>query len=590
MFTKRFFLFTGLGLVLFLGIAFLILQSYVTKNINPYIDNLIKTGVSKSTNGLYSIKYSKLNFTIPTRTLVLRDIDLIPDTALYHHRKSLNEHVPNDLLTIHLDELRITGIEIYEAWANKSLETKDIVFLNPSIIVSLYDTVVRQDTISKTPVDLDLYKLFSEKFHSLTIKKIIVKNGKFRLYKNQTDTAATVSSDGIQIEIKKLLIDSAYSANRYEINLASKIKISIAEGHWILSDSIYRLQFANLNLDAIKNSVTLDKIQIIPLINKYKLSTIKGHQDDLITLEAQPIRLDSLDLERLIYNNSILCKKIYIEDLKLTAFRFKSGPNKSNYRRLPIEELRGAPLSIKIDSLILKNGRIDYSEQIPGNNFSGAIFFSKVNGSITNINNDFIEISKNPYCNLNLNGYLMGAASFKLNLALDQTSVTDSFTAEGTVGSLNLSLFNNLLLQNADVKLESGILKSAEFQIQGNNDRASGTMTMLYNDLKVLFVQDETDKQKDLAGKNLQKSSDIGLKKRIGSLFTNSFAIESDNPKNNVTRHVTLFTERSKDKYIFNYLWRIIFSGVKETVISQGFKNGKEKLKESSDKMKKLLK
>ena len=245
------------------------------------------------------------------------------------------------------------------------------LLLTISNTFTLYDTLIRRDTLVKQPVAFDLYKLFSEKFHSLTIQNIVVKNASFRLYKNSTDTAAIVSSNGIQITIGNLKIDSAYSANRYEIDLASKIRIAVAEAHWILPDSIYRVQFSNMNLDATKQLLNFDKIKVVPLAGKYKIAKIEGYETDQIQMEIDSLALENLDMNLLLYNHSIVCRQVQIQNLGIKAFRFKGAPHKPGYRPLPAAQIRAAPLMLRIDSVKIMDGKVEYAEQTPENSFSG---------------------------------------------------------------------------------------------------------------------------------------------------------------------------------------------------------------------------
>jgi hypothetical protein len=560
---KRKLKFIGLGFFVVLTILYLGAQFWMNYRLEPFLDQLIKDGVSNSSDSLYSIRYQSISFNIPTRTLTLKEVDMSADTLLFAKRKANGVHVPTGLLSVHLKELKITHVEFFEAWANKGLEAGSVIIENPVIAFTLYDTITRRDTLVKAPVAFDLYKLFSEEFHSLTVQNIQVKNASFRLYKNSTDTAAIVSSNGIQIAIGNLKIDSAYSANRYEIDLASKIKVTVTEAHWILPDSIYRMQLGNMSLDATKQSLSFEKIEVVPLAGKYKIAKIEGYETDQIQMKIDSLALQNLDMNLLLYNHSISCRRVQIQNIDLKAFRYKGAPTKRGYRLLPVEQLRAAPLMVHIDSVRIMNGRIEYAEQIPGNSFSGTVFFDRIASSITNINNDSISLRDNSSCTISAEGRLMGKGKLNVKLAFDQISPVDSFTFEGAVGKLELTLFNPLILQSAHIKLETGTLDDLAFTASGTNESCSGRMTFMYHDLAVEMSQNE----KDESGKSHQVA-----KKNIVSFLANTLAIVSENPKDNITRNATLYQKRNTEKYIFNYLWQTILSGVKETVMTSRMK------------------
>ncbi len=568
---KRWMLYLGLAVTVLLLILIIAIQFWISYRLHPFADTLLKDGIRKSTNGLYSIQYDRLNFNVTGRTMVLRNIDLVADTILFKKRIGTLEHIPSELFNIHIDELEITGIGAYDAIVNKKLQVKNIIISNPEINVTLYKDIHRIDSIEIKPVDLDLYKLFSEKFSSLNIKKIAVKNASVNLYKNSIDTIPTLSSNGIHIDIKQLKIDSTYSVNRFEINLAKKVKIKIAEARWTLPDSIYRLQIINMNLDAIAESLSFEKVQFIPLIGKYDIAKIKKHEDDWIRFSIQPLQIEQLDMNKLIYNGAVFCKKVLVKNLNLNDFRYKSGNIRTAKKLLPVDQLRNAPIIINIDSLLIQNGRIEYAEQVPERNFPGTVFFNKVNAKISNITNYYNRLRLDSICKIVIDGNLMGVSRMNINCIFNQTSLADSFKLIGSLAKIEMKFFNQFIFQTANAQLENGIIDQANFSFSGNDISATGSMTMLYHDLSLKLISENDN-------------GDL-KKHRIGNVLMNAFVFVNENPKDGETRTVKLYAERTGSKYIFNYFWQTLLSGIKSTVISNSVKKGQQQFKKAVPKI-----
>ena len=85
---KRKLKFIGLGFLVVLTIVYLIAQFWMNYRLEPFLDKLIKAGVSNASDSLYSIHYQNLSFNIPTRTLTLKNVDLNADTVLFAKRKA----------------------------------------------------------------------------------------------------------------------------------------------------------------------------------------------------------------------------------------------------------------------------------------------------------------------------------------------------------------------------------------------------------------------------------------------------------------------------------------------------------------------
>ena len=89
-------------------------------------------------------------------------------------------------------------------------------------------------------------------------------------------------------------------------------------------------------------------------------------------------------------------------------------------------------------------------------------------------------------------------------------------------------------------------------------------MILQYNDLKV-----------DLLNKETQESS--GIKELVSSVLANNLIIKDDNPrKGHELYKAGMYYIRNPNRFIFNYTWKTLFSGIKKTV---GLDNEKTKHK-----------
>jgi hypothetical protein len=93
----------------------------------------------------------------------------------------------------------------------------------------------------------------------------------------------------------------------------------------------------------------------------------------------------------------------------------------------------------------------------------------------------------------------------------------------------------------------SGNLKDIRFAFNGNRERASGTFAIEYEDLKVdIYKKDGKKKNKLISA--------------VGNLLVK-------NDTDGDLKKVDVSVERSKDKSVFNFLWKFVMEGLKQTVL-----------------------
>ena len=152
-----------------------------------------------------------------------------------------------------------------------------------------------------------------------------------------------------------------------------------------------------------------------------------------------------------------------------------------------------------------------------------------------------------------------------INCIFNQTSLADSFKLIGSLAKIEMKFFNQFIFQTANAQLENGIIDQANFSFSGNDISATGSMTMLYHDLSLKLISENDN-------------GDL-KKHRIGNVLMNAFVFVNENPKDGETRTVKLYAERTGSKYIFNYFWQTLLSGIKSTVISNSVKKGQQQFK-----------
>jgi hypothetical protein len=261
-----------------------------------------------------------------------------------------------------------------------------------------------------------------------------------------------------------------------------------------------------------------------------------------------------IDLQSLLQDGRFYCRALTLEHPQLTIFkdrRTRQLPRK-RIGKFPQQWLHDLKLKIKIDRLTISKGRLDYQEQKIGERKTGVLFFTNLKAAITNISNFPGASVKPPPIDVTAEARAMDKGLLKIKLVMPVNHKKDAFTLTGSLGAMDMRVFNAILAPNVHVRIDRGTIDKIEFSVSGDNQSARGEMRFLYRDLKVSLLKVE--------------ESGMHRKRGVPSFLTNIMT-RSNNPRpgKSIRKGVIDFT-REKPLSFFSYIGQVLLSGVKSTV------------------------
>ena len=186
-------------------------------------------------------------------------------------------------------------------------------------------------------------------------------------------------------------------------------------------------------------------------------------------------------------------------------------------------------------------------------NEPGRISFNEINAKIYKITNDTIYKTKNAYLELKGNALLMGKGRMTILLKGRIFDSQNTFSLNGTLSDMEANELNPILEKNAFVYATSGKIDAMNFSFTANNAKATGKMTMLYHGL-------------DIAVKNKRTDDTTAFKERFISLIANIKVLDSNPIPGKDVREGIIDYERDPERFLFNYCFKSILSGIKSSL------------------------
>lgn len=443
---------------------------------------------------------------------------------------------------IELKQNTVRGISTNDFIINRKVKA-DSVTTNGGI-VSIY----RNKKAGAVNEDIEIDNDF---FDEALIKNIRLEKTTLRIYNRATPGALPLEIKNIQFNangiagmengtnIKRLLANSDWSVSGDGVTINTK-------------DNYYQMALGAFTLDNKNSTLRISSFAVIPLVSEAAFMKQHKFQHDQYNFRFNNIVLTGVDGRALVNEQKLLAERGTIQPL-MKIFNDRTLPydTASKVGLYPHQMLAKVELPVHIKMLEVKNGSISYRERGRISTQTGNVFFSNVNGVITNITNIKEQLAKNNIMTVNASGKFLGIAHLTTVWKMPVGSTNGAFTASGTCGPFDATKLNPITRPLGMAAIESGNIKSMRFGMSGDDYRSKGDLVLIYDDLKIKLLKNTGEKKPDIKTKD------------VTSFIANLF-MRDKNPSNGKTRAAEIAFERDTRKSFFNLLWKSIFQGAKK--------------------------
>jgi len=493
------------------------------------ITGFIFSRIEKNSGGVYSIKYDIVNLSLFRRSIRFKNLSVTPDTGVIGSRKKT-------VLKITLPALTMEGISI-----------PDLVF----------GTTISVDTVAVKGGDVRIFtrdrKTPQKKIKPLKpifIKKLDIAGTSFKLLGQKEILGISRAS----LRFSNLEIHPPY--------------IRFDTGESVLNDftfsfpgNFYTLRAKRLNLSRSKSMVSIDSLELIPRYKKYRFSRIKGYRTNRVAMKITNITFNQIDFNEFFKRRRFLCKSVEVKNPGMELFRDKRVPihPRPKMKKYPLQLLKELKFKLKIDNIKIADGTLDYTVRGEKTKRAGKIYFSDIRAKVENVSNypEFQESKTG--LTLAVSAKVMGRSTLKANLMIPVNTKKEPapFTFSGTLGQMDMRVFNPMLESNASLRIESGIVDKLYFSANADGSEAVGEMKFAYKNLRISLLK-----------KNIEQKE-----RKILSFLANT-VINSTNPRPGKSLRVgRIYFKREKPVSFLNYIWKSLLSGIKSSI---GLKKSKK--------------
>lgn len=533
--------------VLVLGTAW-----YLNNHWKGIMDKQLRRYVSEGSDSLYTLAYGDISLNLLTGSVGIRNVALLPDTAVYT-RLVREQRAPQMIYNAKMSRVRVSGLKIWKYFIGKEVDASGFTLQDPEI------TVVRDLRSRDTTPRKSFYTSINQLIHYFSIDRVDLTNTSLSYVQIREDSSRKITRlDNLTVQLRDLQIDSITEKDLSRVFYAQNFDISLEKWDYRTPDSLYWLHVSNIGYNAVQKALSVESVELEPRYNKADFDKKIRTQNDRFELTFHHIKAEGVRLEDLL-QQAFFIKTASIDGGELHAYRNRNLPYPpgDKYGGFPNQLLAKLQLPLTIDTLRAQGVDISYTELGPQADQPGKIEFHKAGGTFTNITNQDSLIQRNKHCVVNVHAVLMRTGKLRARFDFILGDKNGAFGVSGQLSGMDGREMNPATRPLGEVAIRSANIREMDFNLRGNERSCAGTVKLLYNDLKIEFLKDvKTPKGKK-------------RKKGLVSFIANLMALHNENPSPDRPVRIAKprFT-RDPKKSFFNLVWKTIYTGIKETVLT----------------------
>ncbi len=506
-------------LLLIIGSLALLLIA-LNLGLSYYISKKLPSIIKGEKDFPYNFSYENLDINLLSGSFIIQNAYLAPKGNM---KTAMQEGAFGKIKSIEVNNFSLWAILMHN-----HIKVKEVIIDSPDVI--LY---YRKE---KYNAQNDFVKPFK---NTITTKKLSINNGTFKMLDSVQNPKLKASN--INFTLNNIKIDS--TSLKKDIPVRYRNYSLKCDSLFFNTGSFYNITAGSL--ETTDSILTVTNFKYTPLQSRRQFNNMITKEKDQFTVSADTISTKNIDWG--YYNDTLYVHspEITIQKVNANVYRGKMVNDDPSRKKLYSELLRNLKFDLKVDKLLLKNSLVVYEEQLTYERSPAKVSFSNFYATVTNIYSPILK-DKLPPTNIDVKCLFMKSTPLNVNWTFNTLDTSDAFTIIGDLKNIKSQEINPVTkpLMNATTQ---GDINHVKFTFNGNSERGSGDFAIKYDNLKVdIYKKDGKDKN--------------GIMSAVGNLLVKN---DSDGELKKAHPEV----ERKKDKSVFNFLWRFVEQGLKETVL-----------------------
>lgn len=277
--------------------------------------------------------------------------------------------------------------------------------------------------------------------------------------------------------------------------------------------------------------------------------------DDKVRSTTLNISLDSLvlhgpDIAALIGEKTLHVRELVVHGMDLRATLNKNLPQGPlGPTRLPHLAFLELPFTILVDTVRLQDGSINYRERSDLTGLWGEIRFAALQGAFSGLRNVEVIANQGSVIDARIECLFMDTAILRANYNAPLDG-NDAFSFTATLTDLPCTSLNQVTSNLLRLSLVKGSIEHLHLVMNGDNERAKGSMELAYSDLVTTVAANASRTQR---------------RHMLGSIMDHILTPDMGGGLSDHRRR-SVSIDRDLDRSLFTYIWHFTRTGIKRDI------------------------
>lgn len=481
----------------------------------------------KMTGGRYLLSVGDVKVNPFRRSVTLTDLTVTPnDTPPAIKDTARDAHT--SLFDFSAEQIFAAGIRF-----KNGLEIKKVRLRSPRIRV-------RKLQAPETPHDTDAK---ATPFR-IGIGQLIISGGYAEF--NDDDTPRNVI-EGLELHTERLVVDTGGEVSG--LPLGDNMTLTATRVKSMNGDGSMRVELDSIAVEMAAQTIQIGSFALIPTYPKDQFGRKSWKHKDWMQAQVSGISCHGVDFDHFIARRELLIDSVYLAEGSFSSYKNRNITREEWIKPLYHQLIQRLPVRFTVRESVIGSFDARYEELKAGGDAPGVVTFDRIGGRIEWLSN--IPSPDHTRSQWRLNARLMGSGPLAVTVFMPVDSLDDRFEVAAILRKMDMKLLNGIVRPLAGIVIEGGTVDKLDFLIRGNASEASVDMTFLYSGLELVKLRN--------------KKGDM-VESRLVSEIINTIVLIDDNPRHGRIRRAYRTTERDPYRSPWNYLWRTVFAGVKETI------------------------
>ncbi len=448
--------------------------------------------------------------------------------------------------TVHADAIELEGVDLWALVRDKVLHVDRIELHAPSVAHSFITRALKPEAPA-APKDTTKAAMGALAVLQVDLLRITDATGSSR---DRRETNPTLAVGDLDLLITGIaVVDNGSATPKVSVGRID-LGLHQAEAHL---KPYYTLAFDSLRVRVPEDTLVLHGLRFTPDVSPKDYHKHVRTQVELYTARVDSLLLAGFDLGAKLEEGAWRARTLLVAGVAVDIHRDKSIPDLAPRKLKPLaaDRVTAWKLPVALDTVFVRRGSVTYHERLKRGDDYGSIAFTGIEGRLTGVTN---EASAAPP-DLHLAGTArVGRSLARLDARMPMQTGHTTVSAHVVLREFPAQNMNRMTDDLLNVNATAGIIHLVDMRMEGDDDRASGTLEMQYEDLHL-----ELNPSVKHAG--------------VLSFVANTVVRTTNMPQDKGYRTGRFTVDRPMDAGFFKYIWIGLRTGIMEVVLPSALLN-----------------